>query len=156
MPHIRPRDIPDFLTGAIFVAFGLFAISYAQDYTLGTARQMGPGYFPTVLGILLAVFGFVLVVRSFFGRAVPLETFSWWPLAAVTGSIVAFGLTVREAGLVPALMLLTIVSFKASDRFKISTALWLAIGFSLFSWTVFRVGLGLPLPAFGTWFGGQG
>ncbi len=156
MSHIRPRDVPDLLTGAIFVALGVLAISYAQDYTLGTARQMGPGYFPTVLGILLTLFGFVLVVRSFFGRMVPLETFSWWPLAAVTGSIVVFGLTVREAGFVPALILLTIISFKASDRFRLSSALWLAIGLSLFSWVVFRVGLGLPLPALGTFFGGQG
>jgi hypothetical protein len=150
---LRPRNPTDLLTGLIFVGLGIMFVVVSGDYRLGTARQMGPGYFPTVLGILLAALGAVLSLKGQFGKAGTLESFSWRPLMVIVSAIVLFGLTVRGAGLIPAIVLLTVASFAASDRFRPTTAIALAATLSLFSWGVFRVGLGLPLPAFGTWFG---
>ncbi len=150
---LRPRNPTDLLTGLLFVGLGIMFVTVSGDYRLGTARQMGPGYFPTVLGILLTLLGAVLALKGQFGKDGALERFSWRPLLVVVAAIVVFGLTVRGAGLVPAIVLLTITSFAASDRFRPTTALALAAVLALFSWSVFRFGLGLPLPAFGTWFG---
>ena len=41
----------DFVSGAMFTVTGAaFAWNAATAYTVGTAGQMGPGYFPMVLG----------------------------------------------------------------------------------------------------------
>ena len=69
------------------------------------------------------------------------------------GSVVLFGVLVRGAGLVPSLILLVLTSAWASDKFKIKTALLLAVLTSVFSALVFVKGLGLPFAIVGPWFG---
>ena len=150
---LRPRNPTDLLTGLIFVGLGIMFVVVSGDYRLGPARQMGPGYFPTVLGILLAVLGAVLSLKGQFGKAGALDSFSWRPLMVIVTAIVLFGLTVRGAGLVPAIVLLTLTSFAARDRFRPTTARLRAAALSVFSWGVGRIGLGRPRPALGTWFG---
>jgi hypothetical protein len=149
---IRPRNPTDLLTGLLFIGLGGGFVLIAGDYRLGSAHQMGPGYFPTVVGGLLALLGVVLALRSQIGARGELERFSWRPLAIVITAIVLFGVTVRGAGLVPAIAILTVVSLSASDRFGPMIAIVLATVLATFSWAVFTYGLGLPLPAFGTWF----
>src|SRR4029453_1837050 len=61
----RLRNPKDFWTGVIYLVVGLGAVLLARAYPLGTARRMGPAYFPTVLGYLLAILGLVAVVRAF-------------------------------------------------------------------------------------------
>ena len=64
-----PREpSPDALAGLIFIAFGLGSIWIASGYELGTARAMGPGYFPVVLGGLIAILGGSLTVRALLAR----------------------------------------------------------------------------------------
>ena len=153
MPSLirKPRD---FWSGAVFFGLGVFAAVTALDYGLGTARKMGPGYFPLALGVLLAIIGFALVVRSLVGQREPaLPEFKWAPLAMVTGAVVVFGLIVRGAGLVPAVFLISVASAKASRNFGLLPALVIGVGSSLFSWALFVLALGLPLAAFGPWLG---
>ena len=60
----------DFTSGVMFTLTGAaFAWSSATEFTVGTASQMGPGYFPLVLGLLLVLLGgfimfFSLVVET--------------------------------------------------------------------------------------------
>ena len=42
----------DTLAGAVFVLFGALALVVARRYEAGTLLDMGPGYFPRVLGAL--------------------------------------------------------------------------------------------------------
>lgn len=147
------RSPKDFLTGVLFIVVGLVFVWAAQDYGLGSARRMGPAYFPTMLGGLLAFLGILVTIGSMFGEQGKLDTFALVPLLIVVASTIAFGLLVRGAGLVPAVMALTIISFAASVKFRVHTALLLAVGLAIFSWVVFTWGLKLPMPAFGTWFG---
>ncbi len=57
----------------IFVAIGIAFMVLAQEYRMGTAARMGPGYFPTLLGGLLAVLGLTLAVPALIrdGEAFP-------------------------------------------------------------------------------------
>ena len=57
---VRIRDERDFYSGLIFILFGLATLFFARGYSLGSAVRMGPGYFPTTLGALLAGLGFVI------------------------------------------------------------------------------------------------
>ena len=56
---MRPlvRSPKDFGAGLVYVVFGVAAVWIGRDYPFGTGARMGPGYFPSVLGGLLVLFG---------------------------------------------------------------------------------------------------
>ena len=85
----------DFYAGLMYAAIGLGAIFIARDYNLGSSVRMGPGYFPTVLGGLLALVGFVSIARSFLRVGEAIEPFFWKGIILVLGSAVLFGLLAR-------------------------------------------------------------
>jgi hypothetical protein len=114
---------------------------------------MGPGYFPTVLGWLLALIGTVALVRSFFSTGEPIGKLAIKQLLIVVLAIVMFGSIVRGAGIMPAVFLLVMISSFSSTKFGWIPMLSMAIGSAVFCWVVFVYFLGLPLQAFGTWFG---
>jgi hypothetical protein len=47
------RNVRDLLAGCMFLMFGLAFLYVAQDYQLGSARRMGPAYFPVVLSLAM-------------------------------------------------------------------------------------------------------
>ena len=148
------RSTKDFWTGLIYIFFGSSAVIIALDYGMGTSLRMGPGYFPTVLGVLLALIGIISLVRSFIATGSPIGGLAFKGLLLVVGSTLVFGLIVRGAGLAGALPVLVIMSAYASVRFRWGPSLALAAGLTLFCVLVFLKGLGVPLPTLGSWFGG--
>jgi len=153
--NLRIRSPKDFGAGVLYAALGGAAVIIAQEYGMGSSSRMGAGYFPTVLGTLLALVGAASVVRSFFADGEPIGAIAWKGMALVTGATVLFGVLLRPAGLVPALVALILVSAAASHRFRIDwRALALMGALVAFCALVFVKGLGLPLPLLGPWFGG--
>lgn len=148
------RNPKDFWTGLLYILFGASAIFIARDYNMGTAFKMGPAYFPTILGAVLAIIGAISVTRSFIAPGTPISAFAFKGLALVIVSVVVFGFLVRDAGLVVALPLLVIISAYASVRFRWPTTLIMAAGLTVFCALVFIKGLGIPLPIIGPWLGG--
>lgn len=148
------RNPKDFWTGLLYIFFGVSAIIIARDYNMGTAVRMGPAYFPTVLGAVLAVIGAISVIRSFITPGAPIGAFAFNGLILVTVSVVVFGFVVRGAGLVVGLPLLVIISAYASTHFRWRTTLIMAAGLTIFCALVFVEGLGIPLPIIGPWLGG--
>ena len=144
----------DFWTGLIYIAFGSSALFIARDYGLGTARKMGPAYFPGLLSILLIVIGLISLARSLLRPGTPVGRFTYQGLLLVTGATLGFGLMVRGAGLIVALPVLVIVSGYASRQFHWRSSLLLAILLTGFCILIFLKGLGIPLPIVGPWFGG--
>ena len=47
----------DFLSGLMFVAFGLAALYFGQHLAVGTPVRMGPGYVPRMLSMILLALG---------------------------------------------------------------------------------------------------
>ena len=144
----------DFWSGAIFLAVGLTFAGIGQRYPMGTTMRMGPGYFPTVLGGLLAVLGSILIIRALLRPGPPVGRLAYSKLALVTLSNVLFALLLRRLGLACALILLVVVSGYASKRFRWPVALTLAVGLAVGSSIIFVWLLGLPIPIRGTWLGG--
>ncbi len=63
MPLIRaPKD---FWSGLLCIAVAAAFIIQARSLAMGTASRMGPGYFPTMLALVLAGVGAILIARSF-------------------------------------------------------------------------------------------
>lgn len=145
----KPKDL---FSGLLFAAFGIFVFYVSLNYSFGTARRMGPGYFPGVLAALMVLIGAVLVVRSFFGAAEPIEKFSLKPMVLILLGSLLFGLLVRPAGLAPAIMAMIVVGSAGDASFRIVPAVATAAILALGSTILFVHLLGQPLPAFGYWF----
>ncbi|MFN6321886.1 MAG: tripartite tricarboxylate transporter TctB family protein, partial [Burkholderiales bacterium] len=65
---LKIKNLPDFMSGLIFTSLGLVVMWAAGEYRLGSAASMGPGYFPRMLGAVLALLGLIVLAQSF-GRA---------------------------------------------------------------------------------------
>jgi Tripartite tricarboxylate transporter TctB family len=62
---MKIKSQKDFWSGLMFIGSGLFFAFWALAfYQMGTAVRMGPAYFPTVLGFLLAVLGAFVLLQS--------------------------------------------------------------------------------------------
>ncbi len=151
--HSIIRNPQDFWSGVIFIIFGLAAVLIARDYSMGTAGRMGPAYFPTFLGAVLAVIGAAAVVRSMITRGGTIGRFAVRELLLVSAAVLFFGVLVRGAGLAIAVVLVVMVSGYASIKFKVGPYLLLAVGMAVFCLLIFVKALGLPMPMFGPWLG---
>ena len=84
----------DFFSGLMFTAVGASFALGAKSYEVGDAARMGPGYFPLMLGVILAILGVIVTVQSF-TKGGPggdkIGAFAWRPLGFVLGANLAFG-----------------------------------------------------------------
>jgi hypothetical protein len=151
---MRVRHTRDLLAGCLFLVFGLAFLGLAQGYPLGSARRMGPAYFPVVLSLVLIGIGLVTVARAFLVRGPPIRDVAGKALAFVTASVVLFGLMVQGAGLAIAVVVLVLVSAFASRDFRPLATVLLAMALAAFCVVAFVMGLGLPFPALGSWLRG--
>jgi hypothetical protein len=146
------RHPKDFWTGIIFLFFGLGAVLIGLDYPMGTAGRMGPAYFPTILGALLALVGLIAVVRSMLRPGEPVGRFYVREILLILSAVLLFGFLIRGAGLVPAAVALVLLSAYASRSFHLGRTLLLAAGLAIFAVVLFVKLLGLPIAVFGPWF----
>jgi len=152
---MRIRNPRDFWAGAIYLALAAVVIWVGRNYQQGSSARMGPGYFPVVLGSILALFGIASMVRSFIRPGEAIAPIAWKPLILVLGSIVLFGLLLDRLGLLIALPCLIVVSALASRNSRADvTSIVAMIGLVAFCALVFVKGLGVPMPLVGTWLGG--
>src|SRR5512147_432615 len=90
-----------FWAGLMFIAFGVFFLVVAQmNYQMGTAVRMGPGYFPTVLGGILAVLGAIVLTGSLAVEGPPVAKLHFRPLIFILISSLAFAYLLKPLGLV--------------------------------------------------------
>ncbi len=148
----------DFFAGVMFMAVGGSFAWGASNYPVGDGARMGPGYFPLLLGIMLAVLGAIVSLK-----ALVVETeggdriggFAWRPLVFILGANVVFGIMIGglpsiglpAMGLVVGIFTLTLIACNAGDKFVLKEALILSIILSAISYTAFIVLLKLQIPA---------
>jgi putative tricarboxylic transport membrane protein len=136
----------DLWAGAMLIATGAATMIIARNYAFGTTLRMGPGYFPTVLGGILILFGLYLVVSGLRSND---EIQGSWPLRAMIVlplALVLFGVLMTHAGFLLALMVLIFGSALAGPQFRLVEVLLLSAALSVVSVALFVWGLGLPYP----------
>ena len=71
---MKLKNPKDFWSGVMFALFGLaFAIIVKYyDYPMGSASRMGAGYFPFVLGCVMAVLGIIIILQSLVTTGTPI------------------------------------------------------------------------------------
>lgn len=141
---MKSKDTRDIIGGFSLVAMGLFAALYAQRYDLGELQEMGPGYFPTALGVLLMVLGLFIAIPAFFreGTSINIE---WKSLLWVLISICVFAIALTKAGLVVA-TILSVLAAAVPSKSSWKSRMILAISLAVITYLVFLLGLGMVLP----------
>lgn len=124
------KNEKDFWAGLMFMGFGLAAVIIASlNYQMGTAVRMGPAYFPTVLGGLLAVLGFIVFLRAFFSKLPPetMKANMSFGIAEFVFGVVVFGalgygskvvFKNGDYGMLAASILLAVLSFMFRPKTK--------------------------------------
>lgn len=152
---MRIRNQKDFWAGLLFIAFGAFFSGFGAQYTLGTAEQMGPGYFPTILGVITILFG-VYIAATGLSPANSGERVGRFPFRAILlilGSVTLFGLLLETLGLILSLFILIAVSSLASHEFSWKATLANAAVLISGSLAVFVWALNLQFELFPTFLG---
>lgn len=155
----------DFFSGLMFMAVGVAFAWGATNYTVGTGARMGPGYFPLMLGVLLAILGAVitfeaLVVETEDGEKI--GSWAWKPLFFIIAANLVFGLMlgglpglkIPAMGLIVGIYALTFIASLAGDEFKFKEALILATVLAIMSYLAFIVLLKLQFPVWPTFITG--
>lgn len=140
----------DFWAGLLFIAFGLFSLLVARNYRMGSATSMGPAYFPTLLGGLMAALGGIVLFRSFAVKGSKVPAISFRQIFFITLSLLAFGYLLKPLGLVLALVLLIGISAFAGHEFRLPEVVVLSTALIVLAVLVFVKGLGLPFPLWPT------
>lgn len=145
----------DFVAGLMFCTAGLATAYASSNYALGTAMRMGPGYFPLVLGLLLAGLGVVQAAHSLkldisSDESRLIEKPCLRSLSLIGAGMLLFAFSLSTAGLLLSTLGLVIISGIAYRQFRWHELGLLSTGLAIFAVTVFVYGLGLPfqvLPA---------
>ena len=152
--RLRIKNLQDFWSGVFFIALGVLAIYLSRNYPMGTALEMGPGYFPTWLGGIMIGFGVVISVLSFKleGEADQRETIHEWgfrPWLVLTATLVLFAVLMEaEFGFVPSLIVLIAGCALAHKDVHWRETLLLSVFVTAGAVAIFSYGLGLPYRLF--------
>ncbi|MDP1965112.1 MAG: tripartite tricarboxylate transporter TctB family protein [Reyranella sp.] len=135
----------DFLSGAMFIAFGLLALYYGQNLAIGTTVRMGPGYVPRMLALIMMGLGAVISIVALVSGAEPVEKPKWKPITLVTIGIICFALLFERAGLLPALVVLILISSLGGEEFKLTEVIANMVVLAIVCTVVFKIGLGMNI-----------
>lgn len=138
----------DVLAGLFFMALGAAGFLVALSYPFGNLQEMGPGFFPRVLGVILVSFGIIIFIKGLRSGIQVEGAWGWIPLLMLAAALVAFGWLMAHFGLIPALVALIITSACASKEFRWGETLVLTAVLCLMALAIFVWGLGLPYSLF--------
>jgi hypothetical protein len=144
---LKVKSQQDLWAGLMFIAFGLFFLIVAQmNYQMGSAVRMGPGYFPSVLGGLLAFLGLLVLIDSLVEEGPKVAKFHFRPLIFIAVSSLAFAYLLKPLGLALASIIMVFVAAYGGHEFKWKEVAIMSVSLVIFSVIVFVKGLTLPFP----------
>lgn len=151
------KNQKDFFAGLMFMGVGVAFAWGATNYNVGTGARMGPGYFPLMLGVLMAVIGAAITFTSLVVETVgggKIGKWAWKPLFYVIAANVVFGVLLAGLpsikfpafGLIVAIYALVFIASMAEAGWKFKTTLILATVLAVGSYFAFVVALKLQFP----------
>jgi len=162
---MKIKSQADFFSGVMFAAVGAtFAIG-ATSYSIGDGARMGPGYFPLMLGVLLALLGLAIMFQAMVVETTdggPIGKWAWRPLTYILGANLAFGVLLGglpsiglpAMGMIIAIYALVIISSLAGHEFKLTNVLVLSTVLAIGSYVAFIWALKLQIQVWPTFISG--
>ncbi len=162
---MKIKSQKDFFSGLLYTVVGAAFAYGATSYNIGTGARMGPGYFPLLLGSILAFIGAIILLKSLVvetptGDAV--GSWAWKPLFFIIGGNLMFGILLGglpsikfpAMGLIVAIYGTTLIVSMAGDKFKLKEVLILGTVLSVISYLAFILLLKLQFPVWPTFISG--
>jgi putative tricarboxylic transport membrane protein len=143
----------DFYAGGLMILLGLGAALEGQSYNIGTMRQMGPGFIPVALGVILVLIGITIAGTSLAGVADDGESVlpaqpDWRGWLCIIAGPLLFIIFGKFGGLAPATFACVFVSAMGDRSATWKGAFALALGITIFGVALFSYVLKVPFPVF--------
>jgi hypothetical protein len=147
----------DYYAGGLIMLFGLVAASIGPGYGTGTLMRMGPGFMPTVLGVILILLGLFIAGAALASPPGPDERIlpvhpEWWGWACILAGPILFIILGNYTGLMPATFVCVFVSAMGDRTATVKNAVMLAAGVTVFGVLLFSYVLQISMPVL-TWRG---
>ena len=154
---MKIKSQKDFFSGLMFLVVGGAFAWGATTYNVGTGARMGPGYFPLILGICMAILGAFILFESLVIETEDgdkIGSWAWKPLFFIIAANLLFGLLLAGLpsigfpafGLIVAIYALTFVASLAGEEFSFKAVFVLATILSIMSYAAFILLLKLQFP----------
>jgi putative tricarboxylic transport membrane protein len=140
----------DYYAGGLIALIGAGAVLQGQTYPIGTMMRIGPGFFPVVLGCVLALVGILIAVipaeAQQGGEHETVPAFDFRGTACITGGVLLFIVIGKFAGLVPATLASVFLSAIGDRTTTVRQALLLAVIMTIIGVLLFVYGLSIQFP----------
>lgn len=135
---------------AVGTVYGLVAWSSLR---IGSTFDMGPGYFPIMLSLMLIALGFVIGARAFVSVAQqPFGSIPWRGIVFLSLAVATFAAFLDDLGLFPGVFATTFLAVLASPGPGLVRAVATSLAIAVLCTVVFSYGIGLTMPVIGPVF----
>lgn len=154
---VRRRDA---WAGMLLLVVGLAVVLESRSLSVGSLTEMGPGYFPMVLGAILACIGLAVAATASAAEAASgaastlalhdrIMPPDWRGICAIVTGVVAFLVLGRYAGLIPATFACVLISALGDRVMSLRAALTLAVVMTAVAVGLFHYALQVQFPLLG-------
>ncbi len=130
----------------MFAAWGAAALYFGRSYSIGTANEMGPGYFPTVLGWLLIGIGAIIAVTGLVKSGARLDPTPARAMLFIGGAFLFFAIFVETWGLLITAPICMLIAAFGGLEFRAREQVVVAVFFSIAAAVLFVWALKLSIP----------
>jgi hypothetical protein len=145
---VKIKSQQDFFAGLMFTVVGVAFAWGATTYNVGSGARMGPGYFPMMLGIVLAFIGLVIMFEGMTVETAdgePIGKWAWRQVVFILGANLAFGILlgglpsigVPAMGLIIAIYALVFIAAQAGSKHALKSVFALATVLAVGSYVAF-------------------
>ena len=162
---MKIKSQKDFFAGVMFTVVGVAFAWGATTYNVGTGARMGPGYFPLMLGIVMAVIGLIIMFTGLTVETAtgdPIGKWAWKQVFFILGANLAFGVLlgglpsfgIPAMGLIIAIYALVLIAAQAGSKHALPSVLALATVLAVGSYIAFIWALKLQIQVWPTFITG--
>lgn len=135
----------DFGAGILFIVFGAIGMWVGSELAFGTARNMGPGYFPMIICALIVLIGVIVTAKSLAFEGPAIERIQFRPIAFILLAICPFLVIEKTGAIIAAIALIIFAAYGRKDVNLIETLIF-AVCTAAFVVIIFVYALGQPMP----------
>ncbi len=141
----RRFDWPDLAFGAFLVAVAAGTLVATRGLSGGTAADMGPGYMPRAIALILLAFGLFFAGRGLLRGPVGIEPLRLRPILGVGAAVGVFALLIETAGLALASFAAILIAAAASRESRFFEVILFGVAVTAGAVLLFVKALALPV-----------
>jgi len=162
---VKIKSQKDFFAGVMFTVVGVAFAWGATTYNVGSGARMGPGYFPLMLGVVMAAIGLIIMFTGLTVETAtgdPIGKWAWRQVFFILGANLAFGVLlgglpsfgIPAMGLIIAIYALVLIAAQAGSKHALPSVLALATVLAIGSYIAFIWALKLQIQVWPTFITG--